>query len=281
MEYCLYRTKNLKNGKYYYGVHSSKDLSKDSYLGSGRRLRLAIQKYGKESFVREDLEYFDSLQEAYVREAEILTPGVLSDPNCYNEKYGGEGGQKDTVTINNGLEEIRVFRENVQQFLDEGWHRGWLPSHSTNSGAARKGKCPVYRGNELRRVPKEDLPEYLADGWLRGFPEYYHELLKRARKARPEMSVETKQKISNTLKGHQISEESRQKIRESLTGRVGPNLGRHWSPETLEKMRKAKVGKPTHNSGKVCVSKEGEILYIPKVQLQQYVQDGWIRGRKG
>jgi len=43
----LYKTTNLINNKYYYGMHSTYKLD-DGYLGSGNRLRYSIRKYGKE-----------------------------------------------------------------------------------------------------------------------------------------------------------------------------------------------------------------------------------------
>ena len=45
----LYKTTNLINNKYYYCVHSTKNLN-DGYLGSGKYLKRSINKYGKENF---------------------------------------------------------------------------------------------------------------------------------------------------------------------------------------------------------------------------------------
>ncbi len=48
--YFLYKTTNKINGKYYIGVHSTYQLN-DGYIGSGKRLRYSVRKYGKENFL--------------------------------------------------------------------------------------------------------------------------------------------------------------------------------------------------------------------------------------
>lgn len=47
--YYVYRTTNLVNGKTYIGQHKSKDVMNDLYLGSGKLLKMSIEKYGKEN----------------------------------------------------------------------------------------------------------------------------------------------------------------------------------------------------------------------------------------
>lgn len=98
VHYILYKTENLINGKFYYGVHATNNL-RDGYLGSGKILKKAILKYGKENFLRTDLEFFNSMEEAYSREGEVVTEELIKDPNCYNAKLGGLGGTKGLTTI--------------------------------------------------------------------------------------------------------------------------------------------------------------------------------------
>lgn len=53
MDYYIYMTTNLINGKKYIGQHKGK--VNDSYLGSGTTITKAIQKYGKENFKKDIL----------------------------------------------------------------------------------------------------------------------------------------------------------------------------------------------------------------------------------
>ena len=87
----IYKTTNLKNGKFYIGMHSTSNLD-DGYLGSGDKLRRSIRKYGKENFKLEILEYFENRELLSKREKELINEDVLKDPMCMNLKVGGEGG---------------------------------------------------------------------------------------------------------------------------------------------------------------------------------------------
>jgi len=91
MFYTVYKTTNKINGKFYVGCHKTSDLD-DSYLGSGKLLRRAIEKHGIENFEREILHVFDNPEEMFAKEKEIVTEEFLSENNTYNLKLGGEGG---------------------------------------------------------------------------------------------------------------------------------------------------------------------------------------------
>lgn len=87
----IYKTTNLLNGKYYIGMHSTNNLN-DGYMGSGKRLRRSINKYGKENFRVEILEYLPDRELLVKREKEIVNEELLKDPMCINLKEGGRGG---------------------------------------------------------------------------------------------------------------------------------------------------------------------------------------------
>ena len=91
MFYCLYKITNLVNEKIYIGVHKTKRLD-DNYMGSGKRLFYAIEKYGIENFKKEILEEFSSYEDALEREKEIVTKEFLDREDTYNLRLGGFGG---------------------------------------------------------------------------------------------------------------------------------------------------------------------------------------------
>lgn len=91
MHHFIYKTTNITNKKYYIGVHSTDNLN-DGYLGSGVVLKDAIDKYGKENFNREILEFFNSREEAYDRERQIVNQAFVDLCETYNLKIGGAGG---------------------------------------------------------------------------------------------------------------------------------------------------------------------------------------------
>lgn len=80
-----------------------------------------------------------------------------------------------------------------------------------------KGRISVHNGNIEKHVWPDELQAYLDLGFIRGhLPKYI-------------------EKISNTLKGHFVSEETRCKIGERGKGRTPPNKGK--TKETDEKIR--------------------------------------------
>lgn len=91
MFYYLYKITNLVNNKIYVGVHKTEDIN-DGYMGSGKVIRSAIEKYGIENFKKDILETFQDDKSMYAREKEIVTEEFLSREDVYNLRRGGYGG---------------------------------------------------------------------------------------------------------------------------------------------------------------------------------------------
>lgn len=91
MFYLIYKITNCINNKIYVGSHKTKNID-DGYMGSGKYLNRAYQKYGLENFSKEILFVFDNANEMYAKEAEIVNENFLTEENTYNLKRGGFGG---------------------------------------------------------------------------------------------------------------------------------------------------------------------------------------------
>jgi len=87
--YTVYKITNTINGKFYIGVHKTSDPN-DSYMGSGRAIKEAIEKHGIENFVKDIIHVTDDKQQAYELE-KTLTACFVENTN-YNMKLGGVGG---------------------------------------------------------------------------------------------------------------------------------------------------------------------------------------------
>jgi DNA-binding XRE family transcriptional regulator len=107
--YMLYKTKNLKSGEYYIGIHKTKWLD-DDYLGSGARLRNAVFEQGRENFERLVLQTFEDRASAYAKEEELVAT-CLEDPLCYNVHTGGSGGAGRTISKPWPMPVQRALRE--------------------------------------------------------------------------------------------------------------------------------------------------------------------------
>lgn len=208
----VYKTVNNLNGDYYYGVHQTDNLN-DGYIGSGLRLKRAINKYGRPNFTRTIVKYFDNRNDALQYEYEVLDDKKLNDIHCYNIACGGHGGN----TISGFTEEERkkfsdklkqshtpiVYTEEVRKKMSE----------------AAKGRKPWNKGKPCSEETKEKLRQYKGE-------KHSH--------FGKHLSDETKKKISDSHKGKKLnynvwnkgntniySEEYRKKLSDS-------HKGKHW-----------------------------------------------------
>ena len=109
MYYYLYKITNTINDNIYIGVHSTNNLN-DGYFGSGKILMLAVKKYGKTIFKKEILEFFNSAEDMFNAERNIVNEEFVNRSDTYNIKEGGLG---NTSNGSKKLWENTKYREKV------------------------------------------------------------------------------------------------------------------------------------------------------------------------
>ena len=117
MKHYIYKTTNLINGKIYIGKRSHDNPEKDKYLGSGKWLVRSIKKHGKDAFKKVILYVYETQDQAYQKQAELVTQQFVLSQNTYNCCTGGLGGRKNMVVVatQNGVEVVSNTEFNTSQ----------------------------------------------------------------------------------------------------------------------------------------------------------------------
>lgn len=175
-KYIVYQTTNLINNKIYVGVHKTKDPNIfDGYLGCGvfktrpcsyqyakTAFQCAVKKYGPNNFVRHTLAIFDTENEAYELEEQIVSETFLSRSDVYNIALGGKWN------ASNGTYDSRIkvyqydaegnFLHEYESFADAGLKNN--RDYTLISYAVRK-KCKAVNCYwNTDKVEKLDLSQY-------------------------------------------------------------------------------------------------------------------------
>lgn len=277
----IYLTENLINHKKYIGQHKSEEWD-DKYIGSGKIISQSIQKYGFENFTCSLLQECDS--EDSLNDAEyywINKYDAVNSSEFYNLVAGGNHrsivGQ---IYINDGYVEKKIFEEELQSYLDNGWYKGRLPRSETaikktadaNRGKKRTLEQRLKISNSLKGIsPSDEARKKMSEAkkgistsrkgkicvYLppNGKNTYINKedldkyismgYIKGDNKKGKPLSKEHCESLSKAHTGKKHgspSEETRRKISEAQKGRV-------FSDETRKKMSEARKGKIPWNKG--------------------------------
>ena len=203
----IYKTTNLINGKQYIGRRKADHFLGNEYLGSGRHLKNAINKYGAENFTVEYIDCANTLDDLVELERYyIKLSNAVVDDNFYNSSPGGpnEGWVKgngnialrpDILEINRtkhlGKKMSDEFREHQRQ-IHLGKPSGMLGHHHSDEAKVKIGiQSSIHNTNRDRsiydklsqtkmgnkmmnkdgichRVYPDMFEEYLLNGWKFG-----------------------------------------------------------------------------------------------------------------
>ncbi|TXG85737.1 MAG: hypothetical protein E6R13_01805 [Spirochaetes bacterium] len=201
----LYKTTCNVTGRWYIGMHSTSDLD-DGYMGSGKRLRYSIRKYGVENHVKEILGFFETRDLLVEAEKKVITEEMIADKNCMNLKEGGYGGWvSPEVQIKcskaggkasmlkywtdenykkaklNGLKKALIklvelgsdcvnTRFKDKKHSEETKQKMSEKRKGTGTGETNSqyGTCWITKNGINKKIKKEDLENYLNEGWVKG-----------------------------------------------------------------------------------------------------------------
>lgn len=276
----IYETTNLINGKKYIGKHKSEKFD-SSYLGSGVRLKKALNKYGKENFnvkvieIIETNQYDLDLEEMYW----IKYFNAIKSRNYYNNSAGGKeegwngyhlaikekGGipqetilkqknaAKDRVWINKNNIDKHIKKIELQKYLNNGWKKG------RSYGIPLKGEKHFLYGKKMSAESRKKISQSHKGKipWNKGKHNVYSE--------------ETLERLRKSHKGKILSDETKRKQSEALKGEKA-----YWFGKSLPNETKRKIGKK--NSSKKMINNGIQNKKVPLQELEGYLSQGWSLG---
>lgn len=214
----IYKVTNLINGKVYIG-QCARDVKRSmSYYGSGKLIRLAIEKYGIESFEKTVLEECSSKEELDMKEREYIQK-YNSVEHGYNISLGGNGGNLGPIV-----------NEKISQTVKSQWESG---KYDHVVFPALSGKRHTEETKQKLSIAQQGDKAYWYNKKL---TDEHREKISRATKIAYDNPVVRE----NFMKAIH-SEEYRKKASESRKGMSPWNKGKSspYSEETIEKMRES------------------------------------------
>lgn len=236
MNHYVYETTNLVNGKKYIGKRSCKcPIEEDKYMGSGKLLKKAIDKYGKENFKKDILQICESEEMAYEWEKVYIEQvKAYKNNNYYNIASGGEGGfgnfaGKSAEEIENWKLKIKEYQNRPEVIKKRSeYMKG--ENNPAKTLSARKKNSEFHKG----RIPSKE--------------------------SRLKMSISQRNRKTYGMSGKKLSQEHIEKIRCA-------NRGRKMSEFTKKKLAESKY-KPvvclTLNRVFKSAKEATELLNLPK-----------------
>ena len=243
----VYLTTNLLNGMRYVGKHRYNGFD-PNYYGSGKLLGRAINKYGIKNFSVEVIKYFDSEEEAYSYEYELIKElGAIEDPNYYNLVPGGYGfregdvATKGTVWMNNGEKQARVPEDKIELFESKGYSFGSLNNHLA-------GRIHITDGEHEKLVTSDELNDWLSSGWHKGRSDSWNP----------------------GTKGFVAIE------KDGIKTRVHPDK---LSDYLVSGWTKSILSIPPNHAGEITIHKDSKMKIVNESELSEYLNNGWELGR--
>ena len=272
----FYKITNPNTGEFYYGIHSTNNLH-DDYMGSGVRLKKMYKAVGKDKFVKDIIEYFDTREQALDYEQSVVDEAMVSDPLCLNMITGGIGSIDDCSTkglvtvrdkdgkcfdvsvsdprylsgeltfVGQGL--VTVRDKNGDCFKTSVSDPRYISGELTIISKGNKGfkdYTNIYKDGMYKVIKRTELQTYLDDGW--------------------EVRSKSRGRVSPTKNMIWIS-------KGKLTKIIKPEELQTYLDDGWKNQRTISPVK-----GKIGVIKNGKNKYVTESELQTYLDDGWTLG---
>lgn len=207
MYHIVYQTTNIINNRIYIGVHETDDhLLFDGYLGSGYLLMKAVKKYGVENFKRETLFVFETTEQAYTKERELVNEEFILREDTYNVTVGGKippnhRGKPKSEEHKRKISEAqkgKVVSDETKQKIK----KARIKQTIVHSEETKQKIGAAHRGKTVSEETKQKLSMNHADVSGENNPMYgkYGEMHPKFGKV---LSFESRQKIREAALAHQ------------------------------------------------------------------------------
>ena len=213
----IYKTTNLTNGRLYIG--QKKGIFNHNYLGSGKYFKSALSKYGKNKFKLEVIVYVDNKEQLNLFEKHLISKyrDILGKDNLYNIGDGGEGTNGEYLPSRLGSKLTEEHKKRISE--------------------TQKGK-----------IVSEETKQKMR-GTNNHFYGKHH-------------SQETKLKMLQKSKGYKFTPEQIENNRLSKLGHV-------VTEETREKIRQSHLGDKSYMFGKPAWNKGKKLGFVPKCAFKK------------
>ena len=291
----IYITTNMVNGMRYLGQKRIEfGIDWHSYLGSGKHLKRAIKKYGKENFHRNIVCFCYSEDELNRAEYDLsVFLNVVEDTSWYNLCYGGCGKsgykmseeqveklrqraieQMKNPEMRRHLSKLAKERNNNDEFKNrqsEMMKALWRDDDFRNKVMANK---PILQG--------EEHPMY-GYQWSDEQKQRMRDIMLEKNKDEQYKNMVTASRIyasgpDNPLYGVPKSEEVKEKLREAMTGRYvkenNPFYGRQHTEENKQIMREKALKRIEENG---VPFKGKQHTEESRAQMKESSQKRWSR----
>lgn len=272
----IYKTTNLITGKIYVGQKKSDKFLAEKYLGSGKRLREAINKYGEENFKVELIEEINSSELMDIREIYWISYYNATNGDIgYNLSEGGNVN-RTMVGENNpfyGKHHNEEAKAKMKEAHKHRIYRKHTEEEKLKIGLRHKGKIVSEKTKQKLSENAKNNPNYGMKG--KHFTEEAKKKISIAKLGKHTKASGTIY-VTNDINEIRVSADELQKYLDN-----GWHRGRKkFTDEACKNISKGHKGQKAHNKGKIWVTDGIHNKFIFEDEFLEYEKQGYHKGMK-